>query len=151
MDNELHEWFTVIMGRRLPVTCHDLQEKALEPFATWWDNLDEDVRNEIVQLKQNIHQFHASNGWVCEFMQRKNISYRKSNKNTTTIPADAAARVAAGKGSSSVDMRTSRSNTKLGCTVSWCITATGTKIPAHITFPRRGFVRLLNFIYLVYF
>jgi hypothetical protein len=41
------------------------------------------------------------------------------------------------KGAKSIDVRASRSNTKLGCTVS--ITATGEKLLAHITFPRRGF------------
>jgi hypothetical protein len=48
------------------------------------------------------------------------------------------------KGVKSIDVRASRSNTKLGCTVTLCITATGEKLLAHITFPRRGFVHILE-------
>jgi hypothetical protein len=48
------------------------------------------------------------------------------------------------KGAKSIDVRTSRSNTKLGCTVTLCIAATGEKLLAHITFPRRGFVHMLE-------
>ena len=44
------------------------------------------------------------------------------------------------KGAKSIDVRTSRSNMKLGCTVTLTGTATGGKLPAHITFPRKGFV-----------
>lgn len=46
-------------------------------------------------------------------------------------------------GEKDVDVRTSRANAKLGCTVTLCITATGGKLAAHVTFPRRGFVRQL--------
>jgi hypothetical protein len=45
------------------------------------------------------------------------------------------------KGEKAVDVRTSRSNANLGCT----LIATGGKLPAQITrsFPRRGFVQQL--------
>lgn len=48
------------------------------------------------------------------------------------------------KGAKAVDVRTSRSNGKLGCTVTLCISANGGKLAAHITFPRRGFVRQIQ-------
>jgi hypothetical protein len=39
------------------------------------------------------HEFHASAGWVELFMKRNGITLRKANKNTTTLPSDAAVRV----------------------------------------------------------
>lgn len=182
VENELHAWFLGMRDKRLPVSVESLQEKAAELFRLWWDNLDDETRNEETLTKPIRHEFRASNGWVWNFMKRKDITLRKGNKNTKTIPADAAQSVAVfrdgvletieqfdihfnfffnmdqtfllldchplytceTKGSRSVDMRTSRANTKLGCTVSLCISATGTKLPAHVTFPRRGFVRQLQ-------
>lgn len=48
------------------------------------------------------------------------------------------------KGDKQVDVRTSRCNPKLGCTVTLTVTASGRKLKAHVTFPRRGFVHQLD-------
>lgn len=182
VEEQLFIWFQALRQRRLPVVIHDVQEKAMELFQAWWDALPEARREAVTEAKPQLHDFHASNGWVELFMERKKISLRKVTKNTTTIPVNAIALIQTfrdditgtidrfgipmrllfnmdetfvlfdfrplytlnEKGAKSVDIRTSRSNAKLGCTVTLCVAANGDKLPAHITVPRRGFVRQLN-------
>lgn len=182
VEEQLFNWYEGLRQRRLPVVIHDVQEKGLELFQAWWDALPDDQRDAITEAKPQLHDFHASNGWVELFMKRKEISLRKVTKNSTTIPENALALLQTfrddvtgsidrfgipmhlffnmdqtfvlfdfrplytlnEKGAKSVDVRTSRSNAKLGCTISLCVAANGDKLPAHITVPRRGFVRQLD-------
>lgn len=182
VEERLLIWFRGVRDQRLAVSIQDIKERAASIFEDWWNALPQDERQGLIQSRPVFHEFHASDGWVHNFMDRKKVSFRKVNKNTTTLPADAAIRVqqfrdnvtdtiqrleivlqflfnmdqtfalfeqrpsytANVKGANSIDVRTSRSNTKLGCTVTLTITATGGKLPAHITFPRKGFVRQLR-------
>ena len=182
VEERLLEWFRGVRDRKLALSIQDIQEEAATIFEVWWNALPHDERQHLIQSRPVLSEFNASDGWVHNFMERKTISFRKINKNTTTLPADAAIRVqqfldnvtdtierleiamrfvfnmdqtfalfeqrprytANAKGAKSVDVRTSRSNVKLGCTVTLAITATGGKLQAHITFPRKGFVRQLR-------
>lgn len=182
VEDRLYEWLQGLRDKRLPVGVMDVKERAMQIFEDWWNGLVAVDQQSYAQARPARHQFNASAGWVEAFMKRKKITLRKVNKNTTTLPADAANRIQAfranvtetierfeipfrlifnmdqtyamfeyrpvytlnEKGANTIDVRTSRSNTKLGCTVTLTISATGEKAPAHITFPRKGFVRQLD-------
>ena len=182
VEERLQTWFREQRDSGLPVAVLDLQEKAELLFQEWWNSLPQERRDDLLRCRPIMAEFQASGPWVEGFMERKRVSFRRKNKNTTTIPADAAIRVRVfkdeltgvirqfdielahvlnmdqtfilfdfppnytcnPKGMKAVDVKTSRSNAKLGCTVTLAIAATGGKLKAHITFPRRGFVGQLH-------
>ena len=182
MEDRLHEWFLVERAKGLTVSCIEIRQQATRLFQEWLEELPQDRRDNLNETRPERVHFHASVGWCERFKRRKRISYRKKNKNSSVIPADAQARIAVLRadladltvrfdiapeeflnmdqtfvlfdfpcsytcdttGERNIDVRTSRANTKLGCTVTLCVSSAGDKLKAHITFKRRGFVRQLE-------
>ncbi|XP_064653003.1 tigger transposable element-derived protein 2-like [Lineus longissimus] len=170
VERLLNDWFLQRREHGLPIAGSNLMFQGERFFNIWWHDLPEEQREHWMELHPHLIPFSASSGWLQGFLTRHGISYRKTCKDSTSIPLNAAELVTAFqnevrniindngiqiivnmdetfvlwdiaptytyslKGLKQVDIRTSRGNAKLGCTVTLAMTACGRKLPASIIF-----------------